>query len=81
MTLNQMIVFAVCCGWHILRSPQSVAAGVDLAFGMKIDVKLWISCGRLIEEIKSFAACKRFTTLELFPEQERLECLICTNTN
>jgi hypothetical protein len=58
MTLKQ-IFFAVFCGWHSLRPPQSIAAGLDLAWGMKIDVKLWMSCGRLIEEIKSFAACNK----------------------
>jgi len=36
MTLYQTI-FAVCCGWHSLWSPQSITAGLDLAWGMKID--------------------------------------------
>jgi len=52
-------IFAVCRGRNSLRSPPSIAADLDPAWGMKIDVKLWMSCGRLIEEIKSFAACNK----------------------
>ena len=63
MTLNQFFIFAVCRGRRSLRSPQSIASGLDLAWGMKIDVKLWMSCGRLIEETKSFETCNKYSLL------------------
>jgi hypothetical protein len=35
--ISNQIFLAVCCGWRSLKWPQSIAAGLDLALGMKID--------------------------------------------